>query len=977
MKKLLSLLLLISIGVVAHATKGDIFAVGNLNYQVISEPTSSSWGYVGVNSLTDAAKATSRLQIIVPRTVANGGVTYRVKNIQSRAFEASDIQSVDIKYGVETLGSYSFMNCRSLNWVRIPSSVTTINVSSFAGCSALTVLFCARPVAPNTGADVFGGVVATKLSVYVPLTSETSVNSYTAAWKDLVGAKFIRSSLAYDFLRSDGTMACVTAAPGYNTEGELSLVGFDSERVPNGVWTPGDSNGKYTITGDTYKITSVASDACKNNASLLTLDLSNCLYLAKVSQRAFQGCSNLQSLTLNEGLQQVEAYAFGNCTSLKQINLPSTLQGVGSTTFLGCTALKKFSVAQGNKRLVAFNDMLYCSWGDDGEMSLVSVPADIDKSHANIYHPSLRAIGAHAFENVKNLTYIQIPYGVTELGDNAFSNCAVGQVVIPRTCTNWGEGIFNGATNLSYLRCNLATPPSFSQNPFEDCPKIRLYTPKESVELYKKAMYWKDWKYNSKFSFDIGREDAYSNDGKKYVIGYDVISTTPVTINDKQYDGCVSAKTHVNTLKNAYYDMPASVTEGGKTYAITRVDNSAFGWAEDCGSYPGDRQKFERLTLGENVDSVMILAFNECVINDLKLNASLKYVGQSAFYGCVIYNDVILPYGIKYLGAKAFGFNPFKRILVPGSANSINPSFLDGCDHLEEIVFNANVNNPEFTLNLSSVPTSCRILVRPSIVETIKHQKDFARYNVMAGSYDFCRENKHNSTIYYMTVNNITEFIRDGKEYAGKATYVYHPHIKEIAVSEFKCEQYETDVANGANKPYMMTAIGDSLLAGNEFVNKITLNDEMQTIGSRAFEGTTITDITIPASVTKIGDYAFYNCDKLKTITAEPTTVPTVFENTFSTVYSKATLRVHNDCLDKYKGASHWHRFFNIESIEGDGIKGDVNGDGVVDITDANILINVTLGKDSASKYAGADVTGDGVVDIADVNAVLNLILGK
>ncbi len=56
---------------------------------------------------------------------------------------------------------------------------------------------------------------------------------------------------------------------------------------------------------------------------------------------------------------------------------------------------------------------------------------------------------------------------------------------------------------------------------------------------------------------------------------------------------------------------------------------------------------------------------------------------------------------------------------------------------------------------------------------------------------------------------------------------------------------------------------------------------------------------------------------------------------------------------------------------------GDVNGDGVVDITDVNILINILLGKDSASKYPGADVTGDGTVDIADINAVLNLILGK
>ena len=60
------------------------------------------------------------------------------------------------------------------------------------------------------------------------------------------------------------------------------------------------------------------------------------------------------------------------------------------------------------------------------------------------------------------------------------------------------------------------------------------------------------------------------------------------------------------------------------------------------------------------------------------------------------------------------------------------------------------------------------------------------------------------------------------------------------------------------------------------------------------------------------------------------------------------------------------------------GKKGDVNGDGVVDISDANILINILLGQDSASKYAGrADVTGDGVIDISDVNSCINIVLGK
>lgn len=58
---------------------------------------------------------------------------------------------------------------------------------------------------------------------------------------------------------------------------------------------------------------------------------------------------------------------------------------------------------------------------------------------------------------------------------------------------------------------------------------------------------------------------------------------------------------------------------------------------------------------------------------------------------------------------------------------------------------------------------------------------------------------------------------------------------------------------------------------------------------------------------------------------------------------------------------------------------GDVNNDGVVDIADVNIVINIMLGKDSADNYDGrAYITqGDTNVDIADVNSVINLMLGK
>ena len=57
---------------------------------------------------------------------------------------------------------------------------------------------------------------------------------------------------------------------------------------------------------------------------------------------------------------------------------------------------------------------------------------------------------------------------------------------------------------------------------------------------------------------------------------------------------------------------------------------------------------------------------------------------------------------------------------------------------------------------------------------------------------------------------------------------------------------------------------------------------------------------------------------------------------------------------------------------------GDINGDGQVDISDVNAVINIMLGKAQASSFIGnADVTGDNNVDISDVNAIINIMLGK
>ncbi len=75
---------------------------------------------------------------------------------------------------------------------------------------------------------------------------------------------------------------------------------------------------------------------------------------------------------------------------------------------------------------------------------------------------------------------------------------------------------------------------------------------------------------------------------------------------------------------------------------------------------------------------------------------------------------------------------------------------------------------------------------------------------------------------------------------------------------------------------------------------------------------------------------------------------------------------------------SEWSNVKQVTLSATQGMPGDVNNDGVVDVTDINILVNIVLGKDQASNYNGhAYVNDDDEVDVTDINMVVNIVLGK
>lgn len=58
------------------------------------------------------------------------------------------------------------------------------------------------------------------------------------------------------------------------------------------------------------------------------------------------------------------------------------------------------------------------------------------------------------------------------------------------------------------------------------------------------------------------------------------------------------------------------------------------------------------------------------------------------------------------------------------------------------------------------------------------------------------------------------------------------------------------------------------------------------------------------------------------------------------------------------------------------GVRGDIDGNGLVDVEDVNAAINIVLKLNNSSDYPGsADLDNNGIVDVEDVNAIINIIL--
>ncbi len=286
-------------------------------------------------------------------------------------------------------------------------------------------------------------------------------------------------------------------------------------------------------------------------------------------------------------------------------------------------------------------------------------------------------------------------------------------------------------------------------------------------------------------------------------------------------------------------------------------------------------------------------------------------VGLSAFYNSLNLERLSLPSTIASIDIGGMESCGIWKLELHSPATTFDYYSLHSSGNILDIIID-NIEAPSIDdSDLSSSTISMGKLWIPEgsaeSYQTTNIWSEFKRFSGVeepSPRYDFYVDG-----LYYSIVDESDATCELSPQSGLYATY----REKDIDIPE--CIPYD-------DKEYTVMGIGSGALRDSRMVETVEIPEGVEYIDSYAFYGMyCLTEITLPKSLTDVGDYAFRSSPALTSITCLAETPPTIKRVAFSDEAFEGILYVPYGTSSLYADATEWRKFENIIELEYDGIE--------------------------------------------------------